>query len=154
MKARISKPTRPTWYADNWDMHELLGLPRGGRLPVEGMPERLIQGVRVYVKPLIGERPVRGNPLFGQRLRRGKRNGHRVIAICGCGQHVSAGRLHQHKCEKLTAVRKAIERLESQHEQRVHPCKYGHLGCAIVEGGLCFDEHMGRLESQLPKEVA
>lgn len=74
-------------YANAQDMYRLLGV---SRLPVEGMPARDIQGVQVYVKPLSA----------GPRLpRHGKRLSHRVIAICNCGQHVSVGRLHQHKCK-------------------------------------------------------
>jgi hypothetical protein len=68
-----------------WDMYEFLGVKS---LPVEGMPERLIQGVRVYVKPL----PPKTRP---------RRNfcGLRVTAICDCGRHVPVGRLRQHKCK-------------------------------------------------------
>jgi hypothetical protein len=71
-------------YADAHDMYALLGVKR---LPTEGMPERLIHGVRIYVKPLRPSANVRRN--F---------QGLRVIAICACGKHVAAGRLHQHKC--------------------------------------------------------
>jgi len=70
-------------YANNGDMLELLGLKRTANLPKEGMPERLIQGVRVYVKPSAST-PAR------------RSCAHRVIAICTCGQHVPTGRLHQH----------------------------------------------------------
>jgi hypothetical protein len=64
-----------------WDVYERLGVKR---LPPEGMSERLIDGVRVYVKPL-PDRPV------------GRRQSLRVTAICECGQHLAVGRLHQHK---------------------------------------------------------
>lgn len=69
------------------DMYQFLGVKS---LPVEGMPEREIQGVRVYVKPLPFAPPG------------GHRNfqGLRVMAICTCGQHVPVGRLHQHKCKE------------------------------------------------------
>lgn len=72
-------------YADAHDMYALLGVKS---LPPEGMPERLIHGVRVYVKPLA--------PKVGMR-----RNfqGLRVMAICKCGQHLPVGRMHQHICQ-------------------------------------------------------
>lgn len=72
-------------YADAHDMYEFLGVKA---LPIEGMPERLIQGVRVYVKPLPPSESMRRN--F---------QGLRVMAICDCGQHVPVGRMHQHKCK-------------------------------------------------------
>jgi hypothetical protein len=67
-------------YADAHDMYALLGTRT---LPPEGMPERIIQGVRVYVKPLPA-----GPPRQRQSLR--------VTAICECGKHVPVGRMHQH----------------------------------------------------------
>ena len=72
------------------DMLELLGLKRTANLPREAMPEREIQGVRVYVK---------ASTSGGTRARRECK--HRVIAICDCGQHVPTGRLHQHKCKAV-----------------------------------------------------
>lgn len=69
--------------------HEMYELLEVKRLPVEGMPERLIQGVRVYVKPLPP-----GAPRQRQSLR--------VTAICECGQHVAVGRMRQHKCKSVS----------------------------------------------------
>lgn len=72
-------------YADASDMYGHLGTRK---LPPEGMPERVIDGVRVYVKPLpIGIPP------------RGRRFALRVMAICECGKHLAVGRMHQHKCK-------------------------------------------------------
>jgi hypothetical protein len=56
------------------------------QLPREGMAEREIQGVPVYVRPL------------GLNDRRRNWCGLRVMAICTCGRHVPVGRLHQHRC--------------------------------------------------------
>jgi hypothetical protein len=71
-------------YADAHDMYALLGTRK---LPAEGMPERLIQGIRVYVKPLPD-----GKPRQRQSLR--------VTAICDdCGRHIAVGRMHQHICK-------------------------------------------------------
>lgn len=72
------------------EVMKALGLKPGGHLPEEGMSERVIQGVRVYVKPAENRRE--------QGYRKSSR--HRVMAICECGVHVSVGRLHQHKCRK------------------------------------------------------
>lgn len=90
-------------YASNTDMKALLGLRPGQKLPAEGMPERLIQGVRVYV-----------TPKGAGRKRILKSSKHRIMAICGqCYAHVSVGRLHQHKCPTLSSAERAIRELES-----------------------------------------
>lgn len=70
------------------DMLILLGVKK---LPKEGMPEREIQGVRVYVKP----------STFNDRGTRRRGLKHRVFAICDCGQHVPVGRLRQHVCKGI-----------------------------------------------------
>lgn len=72
-------------YADAHDMYALLNVTS---LPIEGMPERVIHGVRVYVRPLPPHPELQRN--F---------QGLRVMAICDCGQHLAVGRLHQHKCK-------------------------------------------------------
>lgn len=84
MKNPIRSPRFPQYAADAHDLYAFLGVKK---LPDEGMPERLIQGVRVYVKPLVRIPGLRRN--F---------NGLRVMAICKCNQHIAVGRLHQHKC--------------------------------------------------------
>jgi hypothetical protein len=81
-KHMIRSPRFPQYNAQSHDIHALLGVKK---LPDEGMPERLIQGVRVYVKPIV-------------RVPGVKSSKHRVMAICRCNQHLSVGRLHQHKC--------------------------------------------------------
>lgn len=73
-------------HATAWDLLDMLGVKR---LPAEGMPERLIQGVRVYVKPL-PPGPAKGRSRFSLR----------VTAICDdCGRHMAVGRMHQHVCK-------------------------------------------------------
>lgn len=72
-------------YANAYEMYEFLGVKS---LPAEGMTEREIQGVRVYVKSLPPKTTLWRNW-----------NGLRVMAICECGQHVPVGRLNQHKCK-------------------------------------------------------
>lgn len=85
MKAKILD--KWGYQANAHEMRRLLGVQR---LPIEGMPERTINGVRVYVKPQAPTIPP------GQR----KRHSHRIIIICTCGQHVPSGRIHQHSCVK------------------------------------------------------
>lgn len=72
----------------NSSNHRILKLLGLKRLPVQGLPEVEIQGVRVYVKP---------STSGGTRATRECK--HRIIAICTCGRHVPVGRLHQHKCK-------------------------------------------------------
>ena len=80
------------------DRDELLEMLGVRNLPDEGMPERSIMGVRVYVKPLVR---VPG--------RRRNFNGLRMMAICACGQHLAVGRLHQHQCvETCRACKRLI----------------------------------------------
>jgi hypothetical protein len=78
------------WPAPSHVMLKLLGIETG-RLPLEGMPSREIQGVQVWVTP-IGEMPAN----------RRKRNAHRLMCACpDCGKVLSVGRLHQHKCSEI-----------------------------------------------------
>jgi len=83
-------------YADAHDIYKLLGL-KTSKLPAEGMPEQMIHGVRVYVRPLTC--PVEQSGWNGRHMRRNWQ-GLRVMAVCECGQHLAVGRLHQHRCEK------------------------------------------------------
>jgi hypothetical protein len=103
-------------YAHASDMYRLLGV-RPGHLPNEGIPERVIEGVRVYVRPLVTEclcpqiwnghdepqpdptRVERDCPVHGANKGRRNWQGLRVMAICECGRHIPVGRLHQHKCK-------------------------------------------------------
>ena len=88
-------------YANAHDMYRLLGT---SKLPAEGMPIRLIDGVRVYVKPL-----PEGKPRERQSLR--------VTAICDdCGQHIAVGRMHQHRCTLLGS--KACAKREAKKASR------------------------------------
>ena len=86
MKAQILGRTG-RWRANAGEMLEMLGVTK---LPKEAMPERLIQGVRVYVKAY--EKAAHGRHT----------STHRVYAVCNCGRHVPVGRLHQHKCKETT----------------------------------------------------
>jgi len=85
MKTMIRSINR-NWNAHSPEMKEFLGLGAKQKLPDAGMPEQVIQGIRVYVKPR--------TPNIGRHKT------HRVTAICPhCAQHMSAGRMHQHKCK-------------------------------------------------------
>lgn len=84
------------WHVQSGGMKILLGLRPQDPLPLEGMPARDIQGfdddkpitIKVWVDPI---RPLK----FGPR-----RMTHRVRCECpDCGEKMSAGRLHQHRCK-------------------------------------------------------
>lgn len=88
------RPDRPMirdergWNAQSPAMFRLLGLLPGSHLPADGMAPRIIQGIKVWVEPNKEHFP---NASYF----------HRVRAECPlCGKHLSAGRLHQHKCKK------------------------------------------------------
>lgn len=89
----MTKIIDPRWPEHNRNVHSdgmkiLMGLHPCKKWPLEGMPPRIIQGVKVWVKP-IGPDPKQG----------WRRNTHRVMAQCPlCGFECSAGRLFQHKC--------------------------------------------------------
>ena len=84
--------------ADHEFIRAALGLTAKAKLPVEGMPPRMIQGYEVWVNPL------------GPNKTGHKRSTHRVLARCNCGKVLSVGRLHQHKCRNTyTTVVKADE---------------------------------------------
>lgn len=91
----IRDPKHPSWNAHHNHLREMLGLPK--KLPKEGVPPQIIQGIKVWVEP---HRPkVRTDKLTGS-MKLVKSSKHRVMAECPlCGEHLSAGRLHQHKCK-------------------------------------------------------
>lgn len=67
------------------DVLPLLGLPRNGHLPLEGMAPRLIKGFTIWVKPAVKD----------ERHRHGSK--HRVMWRCDiCGKELSLGRSGQH----------------------------------------------------------
>lgn len=74
------------WNAHSYQMKALLGLGEKAKIPAEGMPARVIQGITVYVLSLV---QAKERKVF-----------HRVRAICPhCAAEMSAGRMHQHKCK-------------------------------------------------------
>lgn len=78
----IHDPKHPSYVAHSSTVNELLGLGPKGKIPVSGMPEREIQGITVWVRPLPP-----GTKQF--RLR--------VMCICpACQKVMPVGRLHQH----------------------------------------------------------
>ena len=81
-------------YANSTDMLALLGVKT---LPAEGMPERLIQDVRVYVKPASINQPTPDDRFAGYPRHRCS---HRGMVICECGRHIPAGRMPQHTCKE------------------------------------------------------
>jgi hypothetical protein len=93
-KNRIGNPARPSWSAHSGDIMELLGLRRGGHLPVEGMEPRYIQNIKVWVTPVSLVTTFRN--AAGIKHKSSK---HRVMAECPqCARQMSVGRLFQHVC--------------------------------------------------------
>lgn len=92
----ICDPQYPQFTAHSRAMRVLLGLAPEAKLPREGMEPRIVQGIKVWVTPLMG--PHRQYYGWG-RVRTVKSSTHRVLAECpSCGRVLSAGRLHQHVC--------------------------------------------------------
>jgi hypothetical protein len=75
---------------------KMLHLKAGGHLPIEGMEPRIIQGIKIWVKPV----PLIA--IFQKHAGYGKKSSkHRVMAECPqCKREMSAGRLHQHVCKE------------------------------------------------------
>jgi hypothetical protein len=74
------------WPAQSSLVKRLLGLGVNQPLPKEGMPPRLIQGVKVWVVPLV-ERPHLRRNFAGLRVR---------CSCPVCGKEFALGRLAQH----------------------------------------------------------
>jgi hypothetical protein len=75
------------------DIKELFGLKSTQHWPKEGMPERTIQGIRLYVNPLA---PLEDRTTIW-RGRLARKTMCRLMAVCPvCDRHVTYGRLHQH----------------------------------------------------------
>lgn len=78
------------WPAQNREVLEMLGVATS-RLPKEGLEPRLVQGIKVWVKPAYPK--LEGVPLRDQR----KESRHRIMVECpACKKEMSLGRLHQH----------------------------------------------------------
>lgn len=85
----VHSPTHPEYHAHSSEVRELLGLGPKAKLPLDGMPARYIDGVKVWVNPHMPHASGR------------KSSVHRVRCMCpDCGQELSLGRLHQHVCDK------------------------------------------------------
>lgn len=88
------------WPAHNTDMMLLVATAHlasgvhvkfqgGSKWPDDGLPPTTVQGVKVWVKPIV-------------RVPGRKSSKHRVMCECPeCGQVLSVGRLHQHVCKKV-----------------------------------------------------
>jgi hypothetical protein len=85
-KYRIRSDRYPQYPADAHDVLRFLGFRSA---PTAGHPPTQIQGITVYVRPLVP------NP-----AKRRNFTGLRVRAICpGCARDLAAGRLAQHECK-------------------------------------------------------
>lgn len=90
-------------YANHRDFKTLFGLAPEQHWPKGGIPARIIQGVKVWVKPAKApiEHKYYSYRAQGTVIGTVKTSNHRVMAECPhCKQVLSAGRLHQHKCDK------------------------------------------------------
>jgi hypothetical protein len=97
VKASPAVKTQYGWNAQSRDMKTLLGLKGTAKLPREGMPAQVIQGVKVWVA---AHTPAYRKDRWTGKMVEVKSSTHRVMAECPrCGQHMSAGRLHQHLCK-------------------------------------------------------
>lgn len=75
---------------------EMLGLP--SKLPREAVPAQVIQGVKVWVKAAPALEVYQH---YTGQTRVRHRATHRVMCECPhCGEEMSVGRLHQHKCKE------------------------------------------------------
>jgi hypothetical protein len=74
------------WNAHEGDLKKMFGLEPKKKWPAEGLPPRNIQGIKVWVNP--------------RTTATQENQFHRCRAECPrCLKILSAGRLHQHKCE-------------------------------------------------------
>jgi hypothetical protein len=77
------------WNCHEGELKELFGLSKKDKWPSEGLPAKLIQGIRVWVNPKTTATTLS--------------QFHRCRAQCPrCLKVLSAGRLHQHKCKETT----------------------------------------------------
>lgn len=94
-KLRIESPRMGGRHAQHTDMklllaraHDNVALVGGCKWPELGLPPTMVQGVKVWVKPMV-------------RVPGKKSSKHRVMCECpNCTRVLSAGRLHQHVCAK------------------------------------------------------
>lgn len=99
-KIYLPNPAAPQWNAHSNDVRKMLGLPDKAKLPIEGLPPRIVHGIKVWVEP---EPPSRLSGVCGEPWthRMVKSSKHRIKAECPhCGWVGSAGRLHQHVCKE------------------------------------------------------
>lgn len=113
MRYRFSNPFNPGRALHSYRMLQLLEVKK---LPVAGMPARMLPGISSDGKPV--EIMVWVIALVGEAKRSPsgyahKRSTHRVFCQCpGCGKGLSAGRLFQHVCP--TGKDRALESARRQ----------------------------------------
>ena len=114
------------------EMMKALGLKPGGHLPDEGMPERSIQGIRVYVKP--------AKPYLSQR-------NYRLMVAELTSEHNSDQEIDHSKPHPPTALEIALKSLWNKY--RIGKTS-GHRVIAICPG---CDRHLsaGRLHQHVCK---
>lgn len=86
----VRNPHRPEWNAHCHHVREMLGLRPKQKLPREGIAAKVIDGVSIYVLSADA----------AKQLWPDVKKPHRMRGVCPtCGEHMSAGRLFQHKCK-------------------------------------------------------
>lgn len=89
MTTKIESPRYVGYPAQSTDMKILLG--QGKNWPDAGLPVQVVQGVKVWVKPIV-------------RVPGRKSSKHRVMCECpNCNTILSVGRLNQHVCKEQVA---------------------------------------------------
>lgn len=84
MKYKFVSLSNPNWNAHTHELRKKMGV-KTHDWPPEGMGAQMVDGIKVWVLP-------KAESLT-------KSSTHRAMCQCpGCGDIMSAGRLHQHKC--------------------------------------------------------
>lgn len=100
MKYKFIRLDGSTWPVHSHHMLEKLGV-KGTKWPDDGMAPRMVDGIKVWVTPRA--------PAANRQLGIKKSSTHRVMCECpGCGDHMSAGRLFQHKCDSYRRRREKL----------------------------------------------
>lgn len=136
-----------TVHAHSGDVMEMLGLKRGGHLPDEGMPARVIQGIKVWVEPTPGPKY---DACWGRPR---KSSAHRVMCECpDCGKHMSVGRLHQHVCKDKRQPQPEFDLYWSPEGKKIATVKAKNARLAIRKAPAPYRKFLGEIYAQLAPE--
>lgn len=109
MSRFIVSARNPRYPAQEPELRQLFGVT-GPRWPKQGCKPREIQGIWVHVLPADHASLTQLGLPGEEKARRAQ---HRCIALCPeCGAQVSAGRLHQHRCDARVNKTERLRRFE------------------------------------------